>query len=450
MNQQQSIQAGLMKYFLLSNSVVVTIADKTYTVSNEDYRFNRIKDCIESGQLDSIQEIVEPNNHLNKKGLVVEDGLVMFKGEAIPSVLGDKFRSCEQDSFDFKSSFNFWFNMKTRVSEEVASELIGELITKKAYAVTEDGFYFVYDDPQVDQTKNKLNKKNNESDSFNFYNFSSCPTNYHAMFCERKGIEKVIEEVFGFNSKKLKNLVLDNIFKQEDNFIDYKFLFYGQALREVLHNDNLFYAIENELLDVTLGDVDAYSNLNTFLKDYSKEKGDTYSQKKVINFLKSCKDKMQLTEVGTFYVAVKDAFNLDMRNVGLSNNCEEIYKYLKTEYDKIKDPLYPLNNDPLIERLDDKEINKHFRIMIPSTNYDLKEWSNIMQNCIHSYASSIKEKKCQVIAIIDQKTNEMLYNVEIRRKQIQQFRGRGNNQPTGTDEIVVTDFLRKEGLIYNE
>ena len=115
-----------MKYFLLSNSVVITIADKTYTVSVDDYRFDKIKSCIELGDLDSVQEIVEPNNHLNKKGLAVEDGLVMFKGEAIPSVLGDKFKNCEQDSFDFKSSFNFWFNMKTRVNEEVASELINE------------------------------------------------------------------------------------------------------------------------------------------------------------------------------------------------------------------------------------------------------------------------------------------------------------------------------------
>ncbi len=440
-----------MKYFLLSNSVVITIADKTYTVSVDDYRFDKIKSCIELGDLDSVQEIVEPNNHLNKKGLAVEDGLVMFKGEAIPSVLGDKFKNCEQDSFDFKSSFNFWFNMKTRVNEEIASELINELISKKAYALTEDGFYFVYDDPKVDQTQNKLNKKQNPSrELFHFYNFSNCPTNYHELFSSRKNIDNVIEEVFGFNTKKLKSFVLDNIFKQKDNFINYKFLFYGQAFKDVLNNDNLFYAIENELLDVTVGDVDSYSSLNTFLLEYSKEKSGKPNQQKVLNLIKSCKDHMQLSEIGNFYAAVKNAFEIDMRNVGLSNNCEEIYKYLKTEYDKINDPLFVLNNDPIIERLEDKEIAKHFRIMIPTTNYDLKEWSNILQNCIHSYAQQIKEKKCQVIAIMDQKTNEMLYHVEIRRKQIQQFRGRGNEEPSGNDERIVSDFLKKEGIIYNE
>ena len=204
------------------------------------------------------------------------------------------------------------------------------------------------------------------------------------------------------------------------------------------------------MLDVTVGDVDSYSSLNTFLSEYSKEKSGKPNQQKVLNLIKSCKDHMQLSEIGNFYVAVKDAFEIDMRNVGLSNNCEEIYKYLKTEYDKIKDPLFPLNNDPLIERLEDKEIGKHFRIMIPTTNYDLKEWSNIMQNCIHSYAQQIKEKKCQVIAIMDQKTNEMLYHVEIRRKQAHQFRGRGNEEPSGNDEKIVRDFLKKEGIIYNE
>lgn len=440
-----------MKYFLLSNSVVITIADKTYTVSVEDYRFKKIKDCIESNNLDCIKEIVEPNNHLNKEGLSVQDGLVMFKGEAIPSVLGDRFLNCEQDSFDFKSSFNFWFNMKTRVEENVASELISELIRKKAYAVTEDGFYFVYDDSRVDQTQNKLNKKQQQSNEFfHFYNFSNCPTNYHCLFASRQSIDNLVNEVFGFSSKKLKNIVLKNVFKQEENFVNYKFLFYGQAFKEVLNNDNLFCAIQDNLLNVDIGNVDSYSNLNTFLKDYSKEKNQSYSQKKIINFIKSCKDPMQLSEIGTFYVAVKNAFNIDMRNVGLSNNCEEIYNYLKVEYEKIKDPLYQLNNDPIIERLHDKEIDKYFRIIVPTTNYDLKEWSNIMQNCVHSYANSVKEKKCQVIAIIDKKTNEMLYNVEIIKKQIRQFLGRGNNQPSDGDERIVSDFLKKEGLIYNE
>lgn len=439
-----------MKYYLLNNSIVVFVDNNVHTISNNDYRFEQIKAAIAKNDLDFVRSMIDPNYSLKKDGFVVSNGVVFYQNDAIPTVLGNRFIELNQDSFEFRSIFNFWFNMKTRVDDNAAAEIVSELVSKDAYAVTEDGFYLLYRNSEVDQTNSVLNK-NKQQEVFHFYNYANCPARYYSFFQEKKSLSTIIEEVFGFCTKKLRNTAVQQMFRSTDNFFNYKFLFYGEAFKDVLATDNILYAIENKLLDTNIGDINDYQDLRTFLKDYTIEKSGVYSQKKIINFLESATNKHKLMEIGSYYTAVKHQFNIDIQALNFVNNCDTIHAYLEREYRRIKNPLFMLNNDAEIEALDEVEFD-NFRIMVPRTNHDLIEWGSVMHHCVgnSSYAEGVKKKEIQILSVNDKITNEMLYTIDIRRKHVQQLLGKRNASVPEGDRNSIIKFLREKNLIYKE
>jgi hypothetical protein len=349
---------------------------------------------------------------------------------------------------------NFWFNLKTRVDNNAASQMINALVEYGAYPITEDGFYLVYSNTNTDQTKSVLNKRNQENGSINFYNTATTPAAYSVFFEEKKGLDDILTSVFGFSAKKLKKFAISKLFDPVNNFLDYRFFFFGEAFRDVLHPDNLYDVLEKNLFKVTHADVISYRNFNKFIKAYSMEKNDTYSQKKVINLLNSAEKQPadQLLGIGNFYVSLKEKMNFNIQNIEFTNNSKEIYDYLNREYNKLKDPEIDLEvekNFPEFWSLNDTEVDD-FRFLLPKTNYDLKEWSNIMQNCIGGYHSRVKSKNCIVFAIMNKNTNEMIYNVEIANKHVVQFVTRGNKQAKNDDKNKICSLLKEKNLIYKE
>ena len=437
-----------MKYYLLDNSIVVFVDSNVHTISNNDYRFEQVKSAIASGNFDVVSSLIDPNYNLKKDGFIVANGVVFYQDNAIPTILGNRFIELKQDSFEFRSIFNFWFNMKTRVDDNTAAEIISELVRRDAYAVTEDGFYLMYNNRDIDQTKNVLNKRN-QNEVFHFYNYATCPSRYFTMFADKKSFSTVIEELFGFCTKKLRTLAVQKVFCNKDNFFNYKFFFYGEAFKDILATDNIVYAIENDLLDTSLGDIDNYQDLRMFLKDYAIEKNGDYSQKKILNFLESVENKNQLTEIGAYYVAVKSQFNIDIQSMNFVNNCDTIHAHLHREYQRIQNPNFMLNNDAEIEALDGVEFD-NFRIMVPKTNHELIEWGSIMHHCVGGYGDGVKKKDRQIIAIMDKVTNTMLYTADIRRKTLQQLLGVRNSQPSTGDNQAIIQFFKDKNLIYKE
>jgi hypothetical protein len=438
-----------MKYYLLSNSVIVIDNEKTYTISSGDRRYKSIKESINNNDLDKIRTILEPDNIIGD-GFAIKNGLVTYQDSPIPSVLGNRFLELTKDSWEFKSIFNFWFNIKTRVKSDEASKIINKLLEKNAYSITEDGFYLVYDDKDVDQTNSALNKKN-QIEIFHFYNYAQCPTCYYNKFAARNSLNSILEESFGFITKKLKKMAIDAMFVEDSNFVNYKFLLYGEALKDVLARDNIFFAIEKELIHVNhYGDVPNYKELNTLLKDLSINKEGGYSQKKVINFLQGCDslNKEKLAEIGNYYTAVKSEFDIDIQDLK-TNNFQEIYEYLQREYGRIKDPIFFLNNDSIIDNLSEEEFDR-FKIVVPKTNHDLKAWGVELHHCVGSYASNVKNKECQIIGIANKNNGNLIYNIEITRNHINQFRGKRNCSPDLGDKNIIEDFLKSNGVIYKE
>jgi hypothetical protein len=155
---------------------------------------------------DSVKDAIDPTKNLNKDGFLVKDGLVYFKEEPIPSILGNQFLQFKESNWVFKSLLNFWFNLKTRVDDETASQMINALVEHGAYPITEDGFYLVYRNTATDQTQSILNKRNQKTGSINFYNVANVPQDYSAFFQEKKSLDDILTSVFGFNAKKLKNI----------------------------------------------------------------------------------------------------------------------------------------------------------------------------------------------------------------------------------------------------
>lgn len=441
-----------MKYYLLSNSIVINASGRTYTISNNDYRYDKIKTYLNEGKFDLVADAINPTKNLNKDGFTVVDGLVHYGKEPIPSVLGNQFLLFKETSWVFKSLFNFWYNLKNRVDDDAASEMIRALIDNGAYPVTEDGFYLIYSNNNSDQTNSVLNKKNQSDSHIHFYNIANCPEKYFTDFSNRKNLDEVLEGVFGFSAKKLKKLALQNIFKPDNNFLDYRFFFFGETFKDVLHVDNLYEVIEKNIFHVEFGDITTYRGLNSFIKDYTREKDGSYNQKKILNFLKSSDRQATFVEIGDQYLKLKEAINLDIQQVGLVNNANEILAYMNRETMKLADPEFNLNvneNFPDYWSLNDHEVDE-LRLLMPNTNYDLKEWTNIMQNCIHGYANNVLKATSMIFAIMDKNTNEMIYNVEVLRKSIVQFKARGNNEPKSSDVRKITNLLKDRGLIFKE
>lgn len=443
-----------MKYYNLNNSIVVCFDGDIHTISTDDYRYSRIKEFISNKDYDSVKTAIDPTKNLDKDGFVVKDGLVYFKDEAIPSVLGNQFISYKESNWVFKSLLNFWFNLKTRVDDETASEMINALVNYGAYPITEDGFYIVYSNNNTDQTQSILNKKKQDNCSVNFYNFAGVPGQYVHFFSERKSLDDILSSIFGFNAKKLKKFALSSLFDPSKNFINYKFFFYGEAFKDVLHPDNLYEVLEKNLFKISHGDVDSYKHFNEFLKTYTTEKNGAYSQKKILNLLKSAEKRPedQLIEIGNLYVSLKEKINFDIQNVQFTNDSQEIFEYLLKESRKLTDPEIDLqveSNFPEFWALNDTEVDK-FRFLLPKTNYDLREWTNIMQNCIGTYDKKVKSKHSIVFAIMDKSTNEMIYNVEIANKHIIQFVTRSNRPPKREDKNKVCALLKEKGLIFKE
>jgi hypothetical protein len=443
-----------MKYYNLNNSIVLSFEDTVHTISKDDYRYARIKEALSNQDFDSVKVAVDPTKNLDKDGFVVEDGLVCFKGEPIPSVLGNQFLKYKESSWVFKSLLNFWFNLKTRVDNETASQMINALVENGAYPITEDGFYLVYRNGNADQTKSILNKRNQEVGSINFYNVASVPGEYSNFFYERKNLDDILTSIFGFSAKKLKKIAIQEMFKPAINFVDHTFLLFGDAFKDVLHPDNLYEVLEKKLFKITHGDVSSYRNFNTFLKEYSIEKNGAYSQKKIINLLASAKEQVHLVEIGGYFVDLKEKINLDIQRIQFSNDCQTIFEYLRSEHRKLSDPEIKLNieeNFPEFWELNDVEVGK-LRFLFPKTNYDLKEWTNLMQNCIgtHGYDKKVLQKNCVVFALMSTDTNEMIYNIEISNKNIVQFSGRGNRPATQAERKEVCSLLKEKGLIFKE
>src|SRR5690606_11066248 len=97
-------------YYKLANSLVLRVDGKTYTLHKSDHRYPQIEQAIDSKNFDNIFDLIDPTKVLNQAGLEVRSGVVYFKNEPIPTILGDQFLEFKIDKVSFMALLNFWMN----------------------------------------------------------------------------------------------------------------------------------------------------------------------------------------------------------------------------------------------------------------------------------------------------------------------------------------------------
>ena len=199
--------------------------------------------------------------------------------------------------------------------------------------------------------------------------------------------------------------------------------------------------------------MDAYVKINQFLKDFSVEKNGKYSQKKIINLLRSAENDHVLIDIAEYYSQIKIGLNFNIQNIEIATSCREIYDYVRREYMRLQDPAISLSVETNFEKLfalHDLEVG-NLRFLIPTSSHDLKEWSSIMSNCIATYAQKVKKGETAVFAVMDCATNQMLYNVEVSRGRIIQFVEKQNHPVKNKQHYnSVVQILREKEILFKE
>lgn len=432
-----------INYVLLEHSLMLQVGDQSYNISKTDERFKALSEAILSKNLESIPFLINADNLLAQEGFTVQDGLVCFKGEVLPSILSNEFLNYKKNGTDFYALVNFWFNLKNRESFKNSEDLIVQLIQCNGYPVTKDGFVIVFKNYRNDHEK--INLKNDGATRF--YDYSYLQPHYSSFFDKRKELGDLIEAVFGFNTKKLYKMVYEDMFRLKDSRVNSNILNYGVALKDVMTPNNLFLVIEKKLLPKEMFAVQTYQNMNVFFKALSKTKEGATSEKRILNLLSKKYNSHHLEAIANMYDAMKDMVEINFAEIDFAD-FGAIYEFLVNEQKKLKNPDFALKIDenyPKAQELNNLEVD-NLKIVIPKTNYELAEWSQVMSNCIHSYGQRVRKGQCLVMAICDDK-GKMLYNIEITGESIRQFNGYQNGAPNSGHKAKILDLLKKKGII---
>lgn len=129
------------------------------------------------------------------------------------------------------------------------------------------------------------------------------------------------------------------------------------------------------------------------------------------------------------------------------NKIGELHDYYSKEISKLRHADFPLNYSKRILELDNINL-ENLKIIVPKTNHQLIDWGKKMSNCIGSYGERATERERVLLGIF--KENELVYNIEIYGKRINQFYAKYNQHPEETDYEIVKKYLEENNFIQKE
>jgi hypothetical protein len=436
-----------VQYFNLANSIVLRLDGKTYTLHKTDHRYPDIQKALDEKNYEGIFNLVDPTKVLNQEGFEVKSGVIFYKNEAIPTILGDQFLTFKINKVSFMSLVNFWMNLKNRTDFEHSREHIITLLQQRGYPVTEDGFIIAYkEEKEIPEVKFDPRKKIVTP----FFNYGRTSNRIQSMFDAKKTLTQMCEEIFGFSSKKLLKLAVEKVFPQGNPFVKEEFFNIGIAFKGVLSPNNLFLVIEKNLYPAHLGNTGSHVAMNDFWLEFGKTKEGQISEKRILNLLQTKYHQHNLLACGEAWSVLKDKnLNLDLSNADFTADVEKIYRYLEREVKKLKNPEYDLKIEsvfPKLAQVKDAKV-EDLTVVLPKTNYDLAEWSRVMSNCIHGYGQRVLKGETMVLAVCDDK-GKMIYNLEIVNGRVVQFRSKNNGRPEKQDYDKIMDFLFEKEIIH--
>lgn len=132
-----------LNYHVLNDSVILNYDGKTFNINSADNRYARIIECIKSGDLDRIPEIVEIERALTAKGLIVIDGLVHIDGVPMPDALSKRVLAFHEQGLPFDYLLKFWDNLRQNVSYN-ARQMLYNFLNHNGHPITKDGCFIAY------------------------------------------------------------------------------------------------------------------------------------------------------------------------------------------------------------------------------------------------------------------------------------------------------------------
>lgn len=261
-------------------------------------------------------------------------------------------------------------------------------------------------------------------------NEHGCLWHYSTFF--RKGFKYAVRRVFGNAGSKLNGIIWDRIRKDKNLSV----FVLGDTLRGLVPNEYI----------QEIASRDSYWQL-------------PYNKREIVlmrNLLKNYpKERIKILFSGPFTkMYYDDAARLHNVYPGISlpekpKSFHDIHDYLVRESFKIEHKEQVLDLKEEWVALESKSYgpNNEFRIIFPRSNYDLLEWGKKLHHCIGGYFDRMKSGECILLAVL--KNGEMLYNLDIRRKEINQFRGVCNGLPEPSDQSLTETFLMENNIVSN-
>lgn len=424
-----------IKYFVLPKSITVLIDGKNYHINSDNQRYKDAVSLIKEGKIEDLAKVVDPFYGI--PDFTLEDGLVKYKNEFLPSILGDQFLKFKMESVSFLSLANFWLNLKNRLDFEKAKLKVIDMLTFNGYPLTKDGFIIVY----LGTDKRWYEPSLNNDKSIPFYSCGSVDPYLYEYFKQKKDIQDIITSEFGFFSKKLNKLVLDRLFKNDYLKLDGSVFRYSLIFKGILSNENLVKLIESNSCKWNSLDKDNCDKLNEILK--------TFSEKKVLNLIKRDGESLIISQLISSYFHLKKRNEESLIKLSEFPSIKDMNDYIRQEIKKLDIPpnfdLDVLSSFPNLKDVKSFLINSEMKIIYPLNSHELYEWSDKMSNCIKSYGELVKEGKSLVLAVVGKK--EMLYNIEIVDFKVRQLVSKRNGLVNVNDQSLIMKFLLDNNLI---
>ena len=437
-----------MTYYKLANSIVVQNQGKTYTLHKTDHRYPRLISAIDTKDYKEIENILDPTKVLDHEGFEVRNGLIYFKEQPIPTILGNQFLDFKLDKISFMAMVNFWFNLKNRADFEDSKEYIVNMLQHKGYPVTEDGMIIVY---KQDENDKEVRFDTTKKVITPFFNYSKLTAQFRDLFDQRKSLSDIIQEVFGFNSKKLMKLVIERAFQNGTPYVQEQIFRLGVAFKGLLNPNNLFTVIENNYLQSSYGTITQHRDLHEFLIAYGKSENGNHSEKKIMNLLAQKSRGEIIFEIAGFYnQLIRNNIDVDFKVIDLAANMNKIHEYLQREVNKLEHPMFDLDlhlSFPEEIKAEGLEVNK-LKLVYPKDNYQLIEWSQKLKNCLYDYGKRCKNGEVLIVGFKDE-DDRMIYALEVIKGEVTQFRKYDNKAPREEDFVPVLEALERHRVIHS-
>lgn len=141
---------SMLGFVLNSNSFVVNVDGKVYSVDDSHPRYKVLRDCLKTGDTETFLNSVNVKNYVEnsldstKTGLVLDDvGNVTYKGKPLHNTVVDAIRNMISEGFDVSHMVKFLENLLKNPSKRSVDELYN-FLTKMGLVITEDGCFLAY------------------------------------------------------------------------------------------------------------------------------------------------------------------------------------------------------------------------------------------------------------------------------------------------------------------